>query len=163
MSNGVSELSGLGCWLSNPTARGIIFEYMSVRYFTATPSLEGGYAYTCWIENLNNALVPQLYFSVDNTYADMTLAPGNPVQKGSATVYTQTELQTINWHPFTESPRTDEMVMRRSNVVTYERRLYVPSNSVRVVLKDFYSVRRNLEEVPRDLMMGATLFFHWVR
>ena len=160
-SGTVSELAGLTGWLQNPHANGIFLEYMAVRYFTPRPVLEGGYSYTCWIENVNNAMVPQSYFYVANTFADMTLPPNNPVVQGSASVSTQTPLQTINWVPVSNTAATQAMALVRSNTVTYTRQLYVPSNSIRITMKDFQARRGQDNNSPTALLIGATLYFHW--
>ena len=160
-SSSVSELAGLSCWLHNPQASGIFLEFMTTRYFTPEAVLLGGYSYTCWIENINNSMVPQSYYNVVNTFADMTLPPNNPVTQGNAEVKTQTPLQTINWIPVTNSTATQGLALIRSNTVTYVRQLYVASNSIRITLKDFRSQRGSNGQSPSPLLIGATLFFHW--
>jgi hypothetical protein len=160
-SSGVSELVGLTNWLHNPEAKGLFLEFVTVYYFTAEPSLQGGYSYTCWVENVNNAMVPQLYYTVANTFADMTIPPNSPVSQGSAEVYTQSPIQVVNWNPFSEGVTTQNLTLTRANTVTYKRRLFIPSNSVRLVAKDFRSVRTNRTGLPTDMVMGGTLFFHW--
>jgi hypothetical protein len=155
---------GLTCWLQNPNATGAIFEFVSVTYFIPSANISGGFAYTAWIENVNNAMVPQSYFTVANTGADMTLSPNNPVNQGSATVETYMPLQTIDWNPCTTTTggHFGFYQMRLSNTVYYRRRLYIPSNNLRLSLKDFRGVP-GPNGRPDHIMMTAKLFFHWVR
>jgi len=169
------EYDGLTCWLQNPNATGAFFEFVSVTYFIPNANISGGFAYTAWIENVNNAMVPQSYFTVANTGTDMSLAPNNPVNQGSATVETYMPLQNINWNPINATtsnqyivtdPRTGAVYnyqMLRCNTVYYRRRLYVHSNNLRLALKDFRPVLGADGRRPESLLMTGTLFFHWAK